>query len=94
MSHPLLLPGTQPFPDPFPQGAILLVDKPLAWTSFDAVNKIRYHLKRRLQMKKLKVGHAGTLDPLATGLLVICTGNYTKRIDEFQAMPKAYALRA
>ncbi len=89
MSLPLLLPGI-PFPQPFPEGAILLVDKPLAWSSFDAVNKIRHHLKRRLQMKKLKVGHAGTLDPLATGLLVICTGNFTKRIDEFQAMPKAY----
>ncbi|MEO6039988.1 MAG: tRNA pseudouridine(55) synthase TruB [Saprospiraceae bacterium] len=90
MSLPLLPPTTQSFPDPFPGGAILLVDKPLAWTSFDAVNKIRYHLKRRLQLKQLKVGHAGTLDPLATGLLVICTGQYTKRIDEFQAMPKAY----
>ena len=90
MSHPLLSPTTQPFPDQFPEGAILLVDKPLAWTSFDVVNKVRYYLKHRLQVKKLKVGHAGTLDPLATGLLVICTGNYTKRIDEFQAMPKAY----
>ena len=90
MSLPHLPPTTQPFPDPFPEGAVLLVDKPLAWTSFDVVNKIRYHLKRRLQVKKLKVGHAGTLDPLATGLLVICTGLYTKRIDEFQAMPKAY----
>ena len=66
------------------------MNKPLGWSSFDVVNKIRFHLKRRLQMKKLKVGHAGTLDPLATGLLVICTGNYTKRIDEFQGMPKAY----
>jgi tRNA pseudouridine55 synthase len=78
------------FPDPFPKGAVILVDKPLGWTSFDVVNKLRHHLKKRLGNKKLKVGHAGTLDPLATGLLVICVGDYTKRIDEFQAMPKAY----
>lgn len=78
------------FPEPFPTGTLLLVDKPLAWTSFDAVYKIRHYLKQRLREKKLKVGHAGTLDPLATGLLVICVGNYTKRIDEFQAMPKTY----
>jgi len=90
MSLSMLSPHTQPFPDPFPEGALLLVDKPLAWTSFDVVNKIRYYLKRRLKLKKLKVGHAGTLDPLATGLLVVCVGNYTKRIDEFQGMPKAY----
>lgn len=90
MSLFLLSPSAQPFPDPFPDGAFLLVDKPLAWTSFDVVNKIRYHLKRRLGVKKLKVGHAGTLDPLATGLLVICVGSYTKRIDEFQALPKTY----
>ncbi len=86
----ILSPQLQSFPDPFPDGALLLVDKPLAWTSFDVVNKIRYYLKRRLKLKKLKVGHAGTLDPLATGLLVICVGNYTKRIDEFQGMPKGY----
>jgi tRNA pseudouridine55 synthase len=79
-----------PFPDPFPKGAVILVDKPLGWTSFDVVNKLRHKLKQRLGNKKLKVGHAGTLDPLATGLLVICVGDYTKRIDEFQAMPKAY----
>jgi len=90
MSHPILLPTALPFPEAFPAGAVLLVDKPLGWSSFDVVNKIRFHLKRRLKMKNLKVGHAGTLDPLATGLLVICIGNYTKRIDEFQAMPKAY----
>ncbi len=78
------------FPDPFPKGAVILIDKPLGWTSFDVVNKVRHHLKQRLDNKKLKVGHAGTLDPLATGLLVICVGDYTKRIDEFQAMAKAY----
>ncbi|MFN0033901.1 MAG: tRNA pseudouridine(55) synthase TruB [Saprospiraceae bacterium] len=79
------------FPDPFPKGAVLLFDKPFAWTSFDVVNKVRYLLVRKLGNKKLKVGHAGTLDPLATGLLILCVGEYTKRIDEFQAMPKTYA---
>jgi len=67
-----------------------LVDKPLAWTSFDVVNRTRYLLTRLTGNKKLKVGHAGTLDPLATGLLVICVGQFTKRIDEFQGMPKEY----
>jgi tRNA pseudouridine55 synthase len=84
-----LAPGT-PFPDPFPKGALLLVDKPIAWTSFDVVNKIRYLLCRRLGIKKLKIGHAGTLDPLATGLLLLCTGDYTKKIEYFQEMPKEY----
>ncbi|HET6993153.1 MAG TPA: tRNA pseudouridine(55) synthase TruB [Bacteroidia bacterium] len=73
----------------FITGKILLIDKPLTWTSFDAVNKIRWQLKNRLK-QKLKVGHAGTLDPLATGLLVICTGKFTKRIDEFQGQEKEY----
>jgi tRNA pseudouridine55 synthase len=85
----IITPG-QLFPDPFPKGAVLLVNKPLAWTSFDVVNKVRYFLSRRVGNKKLKVGHAGTLDPLATGLLIICAGDFTKRIDEFQAMVKAY----
>jgi len=85
-----ILSQNQPFPSTFPKGAILLVDKPLAWTSFDVVNKIRYLLTRRLGIKKLKVGHAGTLDPLATGLLILCVGEYTRRIEEFQAMPKTY----
>lgn len=74
----------------FEEGALLLVDKPLTWTSFDVVNKIRYALKKSLGVKKLKVGHAGTLDPLATGLLLICTGKYTKQIDSLQAMTKEY----
>lgn len=92
MSTPLIFfsPG-QPFPDPFPKGAMLLIDKPLAWTSFGVVNKVRYLLARKTGNKKLKVGHAGTLDPLATGLLILCVGDYTKRIEEFQAMPKAYS---
>lgn len=85
-----LLSKDHPFPDPFPKGAILLADKPLGWTSFDVVNKVRYLLSRRLGVKKIKIGHAGTLDPLATGLLVICVGEYTKKIEQFQAMPKTY----
>jgi tRNA pseudouridine55 synthase len=72
----------------FVQGEVLLVDKPLEWTSFDVVNKIRYALKRKFG--RLKVGHAGTLDPLATGLLLICTGKMTKQIDTYQAQQKTY----
>ncbi|MCP3930010.1 MAG: tRNA pseudouridine(55) synthase TruB [Bacteroidetes bacterium] len=74
----------------FLAGATLLVNKPKDWTSFDVVNKIRYALKRRLGVKKIKVGHAGTLDPLATGLLIICTGKFTKKLNEFQGLPKEY----
>ncbi len=71
----------QPIPE---EGKILLINKPIKWTSFDAVNKIRYRLKTK------KVGHAGTLDPLATGLLIICVGKMTKRIEEFMGMEKEY----
>ena len=71
-------------------GQLLLIDKPLEWTSFQAVNKIRWGLKSKFNLKKLKVGHAGTLDPLATGLLLICTGKMTKKIPEFQALEKTY----
>ena len=74
----------------FPSGEIILIDKPLEWTSFDVVKKIRGLLKRKLKVKKLKVGHAGTLDPLATGLLVICTGKKTKVIDELTGQDKSY----
>lgn len=74
----------------FIEGEVILIDKPLGWTSFDAVNKIRWNVKRYLGVKKIKVGHAGTLDPLATGLLIICTGKFTKRIEEFQAQEKEY----
>ncbi len=74
----------------FQEGEILCFDKPLTWTSFAVVNKVRYQLCRRLGVKKLKVGHAGTLDPLATGVLVLCTGRATKRIDELQAHTKEY----
>ncbi len=74
----------------FEEGSVLLVDKPLNWTSFDVVNKLRYNLKRCLNVKKHKVGHAGTLDPLATGLLIICTGKKTKTINEYMGLPKTY----
>ena len=72
----------------FIAGEVLYFNKPLTWTSFDLVNKFRYKLSRKLKVKKIKVGHAGTLDPLATG--VICTGRATKRIDEFQYQTKEY----
>ena len=65
-------------------------NKPLKWTSFDLVNRFRYKLSRKLKVKKIKVGHAGTLDPLATGVMIVCTGKATKRIDEFQYQTKEY----
>ncbi|MFC4723149.1 tRNA pseudouridine(55) synthase TruB [Geojedonia litorea] len=71
-------------------GQVLLIDKPLHWTSFQVVNKLRWELKRAFNLKKIKVGHAGTLDPLATGLLVLCTGKMTKQIDTFQGQIKEY----
>jgi tRNA pseudouridine55 synthase len=74
----------------FQEGEILCFDKPLRWTSFNLVAKIRSQLCHRLGVKKLKVGHAGTLDPLATGVMVVCTGKATKRIDELQAHVKEY----
>lgn len=74
----------------FKEGCTLIVDKPLEWTSFDVVNKLRWHLKQKLKVKKIKVGHAGTLDPLATGVLVICTGKNTKLIETLQAGEKTY----
>lgn len=76
--------------NPFSEGMFVVVDKPLEWTSFDIVNKFRYILCRKLGVKKIKVGHAGTLDPLATGVVVICTGKYTKRIEEVQLQEKVY----
>lgn len=74
----------------FAQGSTIIVDKPLEWTSFDVVNKLRWNLKRKLKVKKIKVGHAGTLDPLATGVLVICIGKHTKRIEELMSGRKVY----
>ena len=73
----------------FLEGQIILIDKPLTWSSFQAVNKLKYILKRNFELpKKFKIGHAGTLDPLATGLLIICTGKFTKRITEIQAQAR------
>lgn len=74
----------------FVDGEILYIDKPQGWTSFDAVKRVRGALLRRLGIKKFKVGHAGTLDPLATGVMIVCTGRATKRIDELQAGVKEY----
>ena len=72
------------------EGKIVLIDKPLDWTSFDAVNKIRWHIRRTHHLKKFKVGHAGTLDPKATGLLILCLGKETKNIELYQGQPKVY----
>lgn len=74
----------------FQNGQLILIDKPLQWTSFQVVNKLRWLLCKKFKIKKLKVGHAGTLDPLATGLLIICTGKLTKKIEEYQAQEKEY----
>ncbi len=74
----------------FETGEVLLVNKPLKWTSFDVVNRLRIVIRESLGIKKIKVGHAGTLDPLADGLLIICTGRFTKKIDEYQAQEKEY----
>lgn len=80
-------------PSPFHEGKVLLLDKPLGWTSFDLVNKVRNSIRRTygLKGKGIKVGHAGTLDPLATGLMIICTGRMTKQIEQFAGLDKAYS---
>ena len=72
----------------FIEGELLLINKPLEWTSFDVVNYLRSFIRKMYNIKKLKVGHAGTLDPLATGLLIICTGKKTKQIDQYMGMDK------
>ena len=77
-------------PTYFEEGQVLLFDKPLYWTSFDLVNKVRYMIRSSFKLKKIKVGHAGTLDPLASGLMIICTGRATKKIDEFRDLDKEY----
>ncbi|WP_034918526.1 tRNA pseudouridine(55) synthase TruB [Gillisia sp. CAL575] len=77
-------------PEEFKEGQILLFDKPLGWTSFQLVNKVRWLIRQSCKIKKIKVGHAGTLDPLASGLLIICTGKFTKRIEELQGQEKEY----
>ena len=74
----------------YKNGQVLLIDKPLTWTSFQAVNKLRWAIRQAFSIKKIKVGHAGTLDPLATGLLVICTGKMTKQINIYQGQEKEY----
>ncbi len=77
-------------PNSFIEGQIILIDKPLNWTSFDVVGKIRNRLRRYCNVRKIKVGHAGTLDPLATGLLILCTGKMTKSIESYQSQTKEY----
>lgn len=74
----------------FETGEVLLINKPYKWTSFDVVNRLRISIRESLSIKKIKVGHAGTLDPLADGLLILCTGRFTKKIDEYQAQEKEY----
>jgi len=74
----------------FKNGQMILIDKPLEWTSFQVVNKLRWAIRKKYKIKKIKVGHAGTLDPLASGLLIICTGKLTKTIDKIQAKKKEY----
>ena len=76
--------------DAYQEGRVLLIDKPLNWTSFQVVNKVRWLIKQQFSIKKIKVGHAGTLDPLATGLLILCTGKFTKKIETYQAQVKEY----
>lgn len=76
--------------DDYKNGQVLLIDKPLNWTSFQVVNKLRWHIRKHFNIKKIKVGHAGTLDPLATGLLIICTGKETKNIVTYQGQVKEY----
>lgn len=84
---PYVKPGERP---DFREGALLLVDKPQGWTSFDVVNKLRGALRAVTGEKKFKVGHAGTLDPMATGLLLVCTGGWTKKLHELQGLDKMY----
>lgn len=74
----------------FLEGQVLLINKPLGWTSFQAVNSLKWNIRKKFELKKIKIGHAGTLDPLATGLLLICTGKFTKTINELQGQEKEY----
>ena len=74
----------------FKEGEIIYIDKPYKWTSFGVVNKVRYFVCRKQGVKKIKVGHAGTLDPLATGVMILCTGKATKKIEDFQYQTKEY----
>lgn len=79
--------------DELSSGKVLLFNKPLFWTSFDLVNKVKHVLRHNLNLKKIKIGHAGTLDPLATGLMILCTGKETRNIEKYQALPKEYIAR-
>ncbi|MBR4327944.1 MAG: tRNA pseudouridine(55) synthase, partial [Bacteroidales bacterium] len=79
-----------PQDDPYVLGQVIVLDKPLKWTSFDIVNKVRYLLRHYRRLRKVKVGHAGTLDPLATGILIVCTGRKTKEITTYQDHDKEY----
>ena len=81
--HPIRL-------DDLKHGGLILIDKPLHWTSFDVVNKLRYAIRRVLGQKKYKIGHTGTLDPLASGLLIVCFGSYTKKIEQLSSDDKSY----
>ncbi len=83
MNKPLTL-------EDYQAGQVILIDKPLNWTSFQVVNKVRWLIKQQFKIKKIKVGHAGTLDPLATGLLILCSGKFTKQIETYQAQHKEY----
>lgn len=74
----------------FLSGQLLLIDKPLGWSSFQAVNKLKWAIRKKFDIKKIKIGHAGTLDPLASGLLLVCTGKFTKKINELQGLEKEY----
>ena len=85
-----MLPTHSSFPFPFREGAHFLIDKPAGWTSFDVVNKLRWRIRKHLGVKKFKVGHAGTLDPMATGLLNLCVGPWTKRLQELEGLDKSY----
>lgn len=85
----MIPPSTEP-PFSFADGCLLLVDKPKGWTSFDVINKLRWAIRKHVGVKKFKIGHAGTLDPMATGMLNICTGKWTKRLAELQGMDKTY----
>ena len=80
-------------PKDFVEGQMFLIDKPLNWTSFDIVKKMRSGLQNAIKIKKIKVGHAGTLDPLASGLVIVCTGKATKRIDDLMGYEKYYEAR-
>ena len=85
-----MLPATTVPPFHFREGALFLIDKPQGWTSFDVVNKLRWRIRKHLGVKKFKVGHAGTLDPMATGLLNLCVGPWTKKLQDLEGLGKSY----